>query len=70
MARLPRKRLLKRKRPKEEKQTAEAASDTGSDESGKRLKASPLARSMAKESGIDLSKLSGSGDGGRIVKKT
>jgi pyruvate dehydrogenase E2 component (dihydrolipoamide acetyltransferase) len=55
--------------PKEEKQTAEAASDTGSDESGKRLKASPLARSMAKESGIDLSKLSGSGDGGRIVKK-
>ena len=33
-----------------------------------RLKASPLARAMAKEKGIDLSTLSGSGDGGRIVK--
>lgn len=55
--------------PKEEKQAAAAAPDTGSDDTGKRIKASPLARSMAKESGIDLSALSGSGDGGRIVKK-
>ncbi len=52
---------------KEEKQTADVSSSA--DESGKRVKASPLARSMAKESGIDLSGLSGSGDGGRIVKK-
>lgn len=55
--------------PKEEKQTAEVSSDSGSDDSGKRVKASPLARSMARESGIDLSAVSGSGDGGRIVKK-
>lgn len=34
-----------------------------------RIKASPLAKSMAKEQGIDLSSLSGSGDMGRIVRK-
>ncbi len=35
---------------------------------GERIKASPLARRMAGERGIDLSTLSGSGPGGRIVK--
>lgn len=34
-----------------------------------RLKASPLAKKIAQEKGIDLHQLSGSGDGGRIVKK-
>lgn len=34
-----------------------------------RLKASPLARKIAEEKGIDLSKLQGSGDNGRIVKR-
>jgi pyruvate dehydrogenase E2 component (dihydrolipoamide acetyltransferase) len=34
-----------------------------------RVKASPVARRIAKEKGIDLSKVSGSGPGGRIVKK-
>lgn len=34
-----------------------------------RLKASPLARSMAEEKGIDLNEVTGSGDGGRIVKR-
>lgn len=34
-----------------------------------RIKASPLAKSIAKEKGIDLSQLSGSGEDGRIVKK-
>ncbi|MCX8020685.1 MAG: pyruvate dehydrogenase complex dihydrolipoamide acetyltransferase [Chitinophagaceae bacterium] len=33
-----------------------------------RIKASPLAKRLAKERGIDLSKLKGSGDGGRIIK--
>ena len=33
-----------------------------------RIKASPIARRMAKERGIDLSQVSGSGPGGRIVK--
>jgi pyruvate dehydrogenase E2 component (dihydrolipoamide acetyltransferase) len=35
---------------------------------GERIKASPLARRMAGEQGIELSTLSGSGPGGRIVK--
>lgn len=33
-----------------------------------RVKASPLARKVAKEKGIDLHSLQGSGDGGRIIK--
>jgi pyruvate dehydrogenase E2 component (dihydrolipoamide acetyltransferase) len=35
---------------------------------GERLKASPLARRIARETGVDLRTLSGSGPGGRIVK--
>jgi pyruvate dehydrogenase E2 component (dihydrolipoamide acetyltransferase) len=34
-----------------------------------RLKASPLAKKMAAEKGIDLSKVNGTGDGGRVTKK-
>lgn len=34
-----------------------------------RVKASPLAKKIATDKGIDLSKISGSGDNGRIVKK-
>lgn len=34
-----------------------------------RVKSSPLARKIAKEEGIDLSKVTGSGEGGRIVKQ-
>ena len=33
-----------------------------------RIKASPLAKKLAAEKGIDISKVQGSGDGGRIVK--
>jgi len=63
---------------KEEEATAETATESssaGSDEgsqtsdSDSRIKASPLARSMAKESGIDLANVQGSGDSGRIVKR-
>ncbi len=35
----------------------------------KRLKASPLAKKIASESGIDLSEVSGTGDEGRIIKR-
>ncbi|MBS1894548.1 MAG: 2-oxo acid dehydrogenase subunit E2 [Actinobacteria bacterium] len=35
---------------------------------GERVKASPLARRVAEEKGVDLSSLTGSGPGGRIVK--
>jgi len=58
---------------KEEVATAEVAtvavsepSNVGSDS---RIKASPLAKSLAKEKGIDLTAVAGSGDNGRIVKK-
>lgn len=43
---------------------AEASSSSDS-----RVKASPLAKKIAEEKGIDIQKLTGSGDGGRIVKK-
>ncbi len=36
---------------------------------GGRLKASPLAKKLAADKGIDISKVQGSGDGGRIIKK-
>jgi len=37
-------------------------------EGGERVKASPLAKRMAKDSGLDLKQLAGSGPGGRILK--
>jgi pyruvate dehydrogenase E2 component (dihydrolipoamide acetyltransferase) len=37
-------------------------------DSGDRIKASPLARRLAEQKGLDLSSLQGSGPGGRIVK--
>ena len=46
----------------------EAAPASSSDDD-KRVKASPLARSMAKEAGLSIAELSGSGDGGRIVRR-
>ncbi len=49
------------KAPKQERPTEAPVAD-------ERPKASPLAKRIAKESGLDLSKLSGSGPGGRIVK--
>src|SRR6186713_93960 len=44
--------------------TAEVASNA----SNGRIKASPLAKSLAKEKGLDISKISGSGEQGRITK--
>ncbi len=49
--------------------TAEAAAPVAVTSDGTRIKASPLAKSMAKEAGISLVGVSGSGDNGRIVKK-
>lgn len=48
--------------PATEKEEAPASSTNG------RMKASPLAKKLAKEKGIDLKAVHGSGDGGRIVK--
>jgi pyruvate dehydrogenase E2 component (dihydrolipoamide acetyltransferase) len=70
--------------PKEDKKEESSSQDTASEKSGepatspasssgsgddKRIKASPLAKSMAQDAGIDLSSIDGSGDGGRIVKR-
>lgn len=41
--------------------------DTSDDDS--RIKASPLAKRIAKDKGVRLSQVKGSGDGGRIIKK-
>lgn len=38
-------------------------------ENDSRVKASPLAKAIAKDKGIDLAQISGSGDGGRIIKR-
>ena len=42
--------------------------DTPAPQSGDRVKASPLARRIAEEKGVDLASLAGSGPNGRIVK--
>lgn len=47
--------------------TAPTTATSSSDDS--RVKASPLARKIAKEKGINLNDVKGSADGGRIVKK-
>lgn len=46
-----------------------AKPDQPKSEGSERLKASPLARKLAKEQDIDLSRLKGSGPGGRIMKR-
>ena len=49
---------------------SEAAPTTAATASGDdRIKASPLAKAMAKEEGIDLGQVKGTGDDGRIVKR-
>jgi pyruvate dehydrogenase E2 component (dihydrolipoamide acetyltransferase) len=53
--------------PQQAEPPSERAESTA-DEDGHRPKASPLARRLAKEQGLDLSRLHGSGPGGRIVK--
>ncbi|WP_374165962.1 2-oxo acid dehydrogenase subunit E2 [Arcticibacter sp. MXS-1] len=56
----------------EESKTAAPAqneAETVSSDSDARVKASPLAKKIAKDKGIDLSQVKGSAEGGRIVKK-
>jgi pyruvate dehydrogenase E2 component (dihydrolipoamide acetyltransferase) len=53
---------------KEEKAEPKHETTTSADNDD-RLKASPLARAIAKEKGIDLSNVKGSGEEGRIVKR-
>src|SRR4030095_6242267 len=52
-----------------QKETAAPATTKEEQSNGNgRMKASPLAKKLAKEKGIDLKAVHGSGDGGRIVK--
>ena len=50
-------------------QKPDTSSDSKPVHDGQRIFVSPLAKKMAKEKGIDLSSVNGSGDHGRIVKK-
>ncbi|MCC5915305.1 MAG: pyruvate dehydrogenase complex dihydrolipoamide acetyltransferase [Balneolaceae bacterium] len=53
---------------KSKKETSSSDSKKADDGDG-RIKASPLARSMAEDKGIDLANVEGSGPDGRIIKK-
>src|SRR6218665_1380823 len=48
---------------------AKAASAPVAANNNGRLKASPLAKKIAEDKGVDISRVAGSGDGGRIVKR-
>lgn len=50
-------------------QPAAQSAEQPAQESGDRVKASPLARKIAQEKGIDIHDVVGSGDGGRIIKR-
>src|SRR5690606_16923259 len=52
----------------EQPKAAEAEKPSASDDDA-RVKASPLARKIAKDKGISLADVKGTGDGGRIIKK-
>lgn len=70
----------KKEAPKEEKKETTSAPEKKTEEKtevviaassngGGRIKASPLAKALAKNKGINISQVKGSGDGGRIIKK-
>jgi pyruvate dehydrogenase E2 component (dihydrolipoamide acetyltransferase) len=53
--------------PAQQKQ--EAGSEKQADSNDGRVKASPLAKAMAREKGIDISLVNGTGDNGRVTRK-
>lgn len=54
---------------KEETAAQAASAPAVSNSSDDRIKASPLAKKMAADNGLDLASISGTGEGGRIIKK-
>lgn len=58
----------KKEAPQQTKQQPAQSEQSSTDEGG-RIKASPLARKIAEEKGIELADVNGSGDGGRIIKR-
>jgi pyruvate dehydrogenase E2 component (dihydrolipoamide acetyltransferase) len=55
--------------PEPEEDAPVAAAKVAAPQTGGRIKISPLARRIARERGIDITKLTGSGPGGRIIKQ-
>ncbi|GAA3978536.1 pyruvate dehydrogenase complex dihydrolipoamide acetyltransferase [Mucilaginibacter dorajii] len=55
--------------PEAKTETADAAPTVSSSADDSRVKASPLARKIAKDKGINLNDVKGSAEGGRIIKK-
>ncbi|RZK92198.1 MAG: pyruvate dehydrogenase, partial [Pedobacter sp.] len=55
--------------PKEEAPKEEEKAQVVSNANGGRIIASPLAKKIAKDKGIDLAQVAGSAEGGRIIKK-
>jgi pyruvate dehydrogenase E2 component (dihydrolipoamide acetyltransferase) len=56
-------------KPAEEAKATEESASASSSEDDSRVKASPLARKIAKDKGINLNEVKGTAEGGRIVKK-
>lgn len=63
----PRQETKQEAKPEPKKEAAPATATAAN--GGGRVKASPLARKMAAESGLELKSVAGSGPGGRITKK-
>lgn len=53
---------------KSDESTEESSDESDDDASGDRIKASPLARRIAKEKGLDLKAIKGTGPNGRVIK--
>jgi pyruvate dehydrogenase E2 component (dihydrolipoamide acetyltransferase) len=66
----PADKVDKQVKAEDEKQpVSERAAGTGDGEPGGRIKASPLAKRMAREKGYDISKITGTGDNGRVTRR-
>lgn len=66
---LEEKQPLKKETAEAEVSTTKPVTEATLSDSDERLKASPLARVIAKEKGIDLNNVKGTGEDGRIVKR-
>ncbi|WPR73639.1 pyruvate dehydrogenase complex dihydrolipoamide acetyltransferase [Algoriphagus sp. NG3] len=64
----PAKEEKKEEAPKTEAKASGSSAPSTTSE-GDRLKASPLAKKMAEDKGIDIRTVSGSGEGGRVIKR-
>ncbi|MGO4912279.1 pyruvate dehydrogenase complex dihydrolipoamide acetyltransferase [Leeuwenhoekiella sp. W20_SRS_FM14] len=65
----PKQEESKKEAPKKEESKKEAPKPQNSSSADGRVFASPLAKKLAEEKGVDISKVSGSGENGRVVRK-